>query len=158
MSDARSKYLIFYVDGKVFSMSFDDIIQIIPFEPARKIPDFPDYALGTIVYEGESYTIISLRRRFGYPEGEKSGRECIIICDGEKKIGLLCDSISDFRQVDDYELFPPPDVNEQVNVRYLKGMFLFRDKFFQTHQCFVISPELVIREEDDEKFSELLNK
>lgn len=157
MSDAKNKYLIFYVNNKVFSMSFDDVVQIIPYEPAQKIPDFPDYALGTIVYENESYTVISLRKRFGYPDAEKTGRECIIICDSEKKVGLLCDSISDFRQVDDYELYPPPDVNEQVNVRFLKGMFLFRDKNFQTHQCLVVSPELIIRPEDDEKFDELQN-
>lgn len=156
MSDAGNKFLIFYIDDKVFSISFDDIIQIIPYEPPRKIPDFPDYALGTIVYEGVSFTVISLRKRFGYPDCEMTGRECVVICDSDKRVGLLCDSISDFRQVESYELYPPPDVNEQVNVRFLKGMFLFRDKFFQTHQCFVISPDLVIRSQDDEKFEKLL--
>lgn len=152
MNDASNKYLMFYVDEDIFSLSFDDVVQIIPAQTPQSIPDFPDYVLGTVMYEGERYTIISLRKRFGCTTKSSSGRECIMICGGAKKIGLLCDSIVDFKEVDEDSIYPPPDVNEHINARFISGSFVFNDKVDKDMQCFIISPELVIRAEDDDKF------
>ncbi len=149
MQDSDNKYLIFPVDGKIFCMSFSDVRLIIPAQHARRIPDFPDYVEGTIVNEGRTVTVISLRKRFGCPPDSTGGRECIILCDSEKSLGLLCDSITGFVEVQPDDIQPPPDVNEQVNARFISGTFLHDGQ-----PCYVISPDLIIRPDDEELFTQ----
>ncbi len=148
MNESDNKYLIFSADGRRFSMSFSDVLVIIPAAQPVKIPDFPDYAEGTVVNDGRVVTVINLRKRFGYTPREVTDRDCIIICDGRKSIGLLCDSISGFRELDESEIQPAPDINEQVNARFITGEFLIDGE-----PCYIIKPELVIREDDEEAFS-----
>lgn len=150
MQDSDNKYLIFSVDGRTFGISFSDVLIIIPFQPAEKIPDFPDYAEGTIVNEGNTVTVINLRRRFGYEYRSPTDRDCIMLCDTEKRLGLLCDSIAGFVEVMPDKVQPPPDINEQVNARFISGTFLHEGQ-----PCYIIKPELVIRPDDEEKLAEV---
>lgn len=144
MSESDNKYLIFYADGKSFAMSFSDVKLIIAAVQPKKIPDFPDYAEGTVVSDGRIVTVINLRKRFGYEAKELSDRDCIIICTGEKSIGILCDSISGFREIASEEIQPPPDINSQANARFISGEFLLDGE-----PCYIITPELIVREEDE---------
>ena len=148
MQDSDNKYLLFPVDGRTFCMSFSDVLLIIPAQPAEKLPDFPDYVDGTIINEGKTVTVIDLRRRFGGEHREPQGRECIMICDSERSLGLRCDSISGFVEVQPEDIQPPPDVNEQVNARFICGTFIHEGQ-----PCYIIKPDLVIRPDDEEKFS-----
>lgn len=144
MMESDNKFLIFYADGKVFSMCFSDVKLIIAAVQPKKIPDFPDYAEGTVVNDDSIITVINLRKRFGYEAKEISDRDCIIICTGEKNIGLLCDSISGFREISQEEILPPPDINSQANARFISGEFLLDGE-----PCYIISPELIVREDDE---------
>lgn len=148
MQDSDNKYLVFSVDGRTFGMSFSDVRTIIPCRAAKKIPDFPDYAEGTIVNEGVTVTVINLRLRFGYEYRQPTDRDCIMICDSEKRLGLLCDSISGFVELQPEDIQPPPDINEQVNARFISGTFLNEGQ-----PCYVIKPDLVIRPDDEEKLA-----
>ena len=148
MQDSDNKYLIFPVDDRTFCMSFSDVRLIIPAQAAEKIPDLPDYVEGTVINEGKAVTVISLRRRFGCPEKERTDRECIMICDSEKSIGLLCDSITGFVEIQPEDVQPPPDINEQVNARFISGTFIHEGQ-----PCYIIKPDLIIRPDDEEKIS-----
>lgn len=144
MNESDNKYLIFYADGKAFSMCFSDVRLIIAAVQPKRIPDFPDYAEGTVVNGDRIVTVINLRRRFGYEAKEISDRDCIIICTGEKNIGLLCDSISGFREIAQEDIQPPPDINSQANARFISGGFLIDGE-----PCYIITPELIVKEEDE---------
>lgn len=144
MNESDNKYLIFYADGRAFSMCFSDVRLIIAAVQPRKIPDFPDYAEGTVVNGDRIVTVINLRKRFGYEAKEISDRDCIIICTGEKNIGLLCDSISGFREIAQEDIQPPPDINSQANARFISGEFLLDGE-----PCYIITPELIVKEEDE---------
>ena len=66
MEDMQAdKYLIFSVDGHIYSVNFKNVKQIIPAEMPERIPDFPDYVLGTVKYENKYIPVIDLTRRFG---------------------------------------------------------------------------------------------
>lgn len=153
MQDSDNKYLIFSVDSRTFGLSFSDVLMIIPAQPAKRIPDFPDYAEGTIVNEGRTVTVINLRKRFGYEHRPLTDRDCIMLCDTEKRLGLLCDSISGFVEVQPDDVQPPPDINEQVNARFISGTFLYEGQ-----PCYIIKPELVIRPDDEDKLTEVYEK
>ncbi|MBR1863069.1 MAG: purine-binding chemotaxis protein CheW [Ruminococcus sp.] len=149
MSESDSKYLIFSVSGREYAMCFSDIRMILPAQRPRRIPDFPDYVLGDIVNDGQNVTIIDLRRRFGFETKEFSERDCMIVCDSLKSIGVMVDSISGFKDLLPEEISPPPDVNEQVNARFISGSFLSGDK-----PCYILKPELIIRRDDEELFED----
>lgn len=148
MEESNNKYLIFTVDDKTFGMGFSDVRLIVPCQNASPVPDLPDYVDGTIVNDGVTVTVINLRKRFGYPRRMKTDRECIIICDSKKSLGLLCDNITGFVEKDGEDIQPPPDVNDEVNPRFISGTFLHEGK-----PCFIITPDLVIRPDDEEKFA-----
>ncbi|ADU20641.1 MULTISPECIES: chemotaxis protein CheW [Ruminococcus] len=150
MEESQNKYLIFTVDGRTFAMGFSDVRLIVPAQNACKVPDLPDYVDGTIVNEGKTVTVIDLRKRFGYPDRVTTDRECIIICDTKKSLGLLCDNITGFVETENDDIQPPPDVNNEVNPRFISGTFLHEGQ-----PCFIITPELIIRPDDEEKFAAL---
>ena len=150
MEESSNKYLIFTVDDKTFAMGFADVRLIVPAQSASKVPDLPDYVEGTIVNEGVTITVIDLRKRFGYPRHMKTDRECIIICDSKKSLGLLCDNITGFVEKGQDDIQPPPDVNDEVNPRFISGTFLLDGK-----PCFIITPDLVIRPDDEDKFPDV---
>lgn len=147
MKDSDNKYLIFLVGGKKFCMCFSDVLQIIPVQEMREIPDLPDYAEGTLINGGRTVTVIDLRKRFGYTEWEQVGREVIILCDGEKSLGMHCDSITGFVEMQADNIQPAPDINEQVNARFISGTFIYEGE-----PCYIIKPELIIRPDDEEAF------
>lgn len=144
----NGKYLIFYVDEHRFSLRFEDVKVIIAAEKPSPIPDFPDYVQGLVTTAyGDTVPVIDLRKRFNYTDKAFSDRDCIIVTAGEKKVGLLCDRIEEFIEVDDEKISPPPDLNEEANARFIKGEFLMADK----STCYILTPELVIRPEDEQK-------
>lgn len=150
MNDADGKYLIFTAGAQHYAMSFSDVKRISPVDPEvppKRVPDMPDYVLGTVLSDGELITVIGLRRRFGAAEKILNNRNCILVCDGEKHIGLLCDSVTEFRQVEDKDIHPAPDVNEQVNARFITGEFIADGE-----TCWIIRPELIIRPDDEQAF------
>lgn len=140
----EGKYLIFYSDNRKFLLDFEDIKIIIPARELEPIPDFPDYVTGLLTYEGVPVPVINLRTRFGYEQKEITDRDCIIITTGEKSVGLLCDRIDGFAELDKDKILPPPDLNEEASARFLKGEFLLGST-----PCYVLSPELIIKPEDE---------
>lgn len=147
MSESDNKYLIFELAGSKYALCFSDVRVIIPAVQPEPIPDFPDYIAGDIVNEGETFTVIDLRVRFGLEKIAIGERSCIVICDTVKKIGVLVDSITGFNELAEGGLTPPPDINSQVNARFINGSFLVDGL-----PCYVISPELVIRPDDEALF------
>lgn len=143
----ENKYLVFTTDNRTFSMNFSDIEIIVPATQPKKIPDFPDYVAGTVTNGEKIVPVINLRKRFGYADKEISDRDCIIVTTGEKSVGLLCDSISGFREMNAEKILPPPNINKEASAEFLVGEFLLEDN----SPCYVLSPLLVIKERDREK-------
>ena len=146
----EGKYLIFTVEGRSYALRFSDVRTIIaadPSAPPKPVPDLPDYVAGTIVNDGRVITVISLRRRFGCTDRPLTDRDCIMVTDTGRDLALLCDSILGFREIPEEEIQPAPDINEQVNARFLLGEFLLDGEV-----CWIVSPELVIRPDDEAAF------
>ncbi|MBQ6634183.1 MAG: purine-binding chemotaxis protein CheW [Ruminococcus sp.] len=145
---AVEKYLLFNVDKRQFSLAFSDILQIIAAEEPSPLPDFPDYILGTIAYEGSVIPIISLRRRFHFEDAPLSDRWCIIITENEnKRVGLLCDSVSSFTELSDQEIMPAAQLNEEAAARFLKGELIIDGE-----HILLLDPVKIIKLKDAEVF------
>lgn len=140
-------YLIFLSDSKRFSLPFKYVGLITTGEEPAAIPDFPDYVMGTIVNDKKAVAVINLRKRFNYEPKSLSDRDCIIITAGERRVGLLCDSIEGFVSVEQDKILPPPSLDEESAARFITGEFLTEENEI----CYILSPALIIKPEDEEK-------
>lgn len=143
----ETKHLVFTTDNRTFALNFSDIKVIVPATEPKKIPDFPDYVSGTITNDGVVVPVINLRKRFGYEDKQISDRDCIIITEGEKSVGLLCDSISGFKELSSDKILPPPNINEEASAKFLCGEFLLDDNL----PCYILSPLLILKSGDERK-------
>ena len=152
MEDLQAdKYLIFSVDGHIYSVNFKNVKQIIPAEMPERIPDFPDYVLGTVKYENKYIPVIDLTRRFGYDFGGVRLHDCFIVTNStEKQAALLVNEIFGFSEIPDDKVQPAVELNEQASARFLAGMFTDPEG----RECRIIDPERVIRLGDERIFEE----
>ncbi len=152
MEDMQAdKYLIFSVDGHIYSVNFKNVKQIIPAVLPERIPDFPDYVLGTVKYENKYIPVIDLTRRFGYDSGGVRLHDCFIVTNStEKQAALLVNEIFGFAEIPDDKVQPAVELNEQASARFLAGMFTDPEG----RECRIIDPERVIRLGDEGIFEE----
>ena len=142
------KYLVFEVEGHIFSLDFKNVQQIVPASKPERIPDFPDYVPGTVKFEGKYIPVIDLRRRFGYEPKEIGDRDCFIVTSTEKRAALLVDSINGFEEKTQEQIQPAVELNDDASARFLVGEFTDA----QGRECRLIDPELVIRLGDERIF------
>ena len=145
------KYLIFSVDGHIFSVNFRFVKQIVPASEPERIPDFPDYVPGTVKYENRYIPVIDLTRRFQYGAGGVRERDCFIITSNiEHQVALLVNNIYGFSEVSEEQIQPAVELNEQACARFLVGEFTDE----QGRECRIIDPEKVIKLGDESIFDQ----
>ncbi len=149
MAEAE-KYLVFEVDGHIFSVDFKNVRQIVPAEKPESIPDFPDYVPGTFRFEEKYVPVIDLRRRFGYTPKEIGDRDCFIVTDTEKRAALLVDRIFGFEEKNPEQIQPAVELNRDASARFLVGEFTDQ----QGRECRLIDPDKVIRLGDEGIFEQ----
>lgn len=147
----NSRYLTFTVADHTFALRFSDVKIILADTKPQPIPDFPEYCIGTIIYEKKVIPIIDLRKRFHYQTKPASDRDCTIITESkEKSVGLLCDSITGFSEIDENDIMPPPEINDDMSVRFLSG-----EINSDGNVLYIINPELIIKLRDEYIFDRL---
>lgn len=143
------KYLVFSVDGHIFSVNFTFVKQIVPATEPERIPDFPDYVPGTVKYEDKYIPVIDLTRRFQYDLGGIRPRDCFIVTNNlEHQVALLVNEIYGFSEITDEQIQPAVNLNEQASTRFLIGEFTDE----QGRECRIIDPEKVIKLGDEKIF------
>ncbi len=146
-----AKYLVFSVDGHIYSVNFMYVKQIIPAVEPERIPDFPDYVLGTVKYEQKYIPVIDLTRRFQYDLGGVRQRDCFIVTNGlEHQVALLVNEIYGFVEVSEDMIQPAVSLNEDASARFLVGEFTDD----QGRECRIIDPEKVIKLGDEKIFEQ----
>ena len=64
-----------------------------------------------------------------YRHSAFSDRNCIIVVLSEdKRVGLLCDSVAGFTELNDGDIKPPTALNEEASARFLRGEVLLDDR------------------------------
>ena len=142
--DNKNEYLRFEVNGRIFAIPMGSIVVILQATEPVKIPEFPDYIAGTVTYEGGIVPVINSRLRFGYPDKEITNRNVIIICEAEgKRAGILIDTILSFQKLDESDIKPPPNLNDDACSRYLTGVFMDDER-----TCYIIDVHKMFNESD----------
>lgn len=146
-----SKYLVFSVGGHIYAVDFVHVRQIVPAETPDRIPDFPDYVLGTVKFENKYIPVIDLTRRFQYDSAEIGNRDCFIVTnDTEKQAALLVNEIYGFVEMPQDSIQPAVELNAQASARFLVGEFTDSEG----RECRIIDPEKVVKLGDEGIFEQ----
>jgi purine-binding chemotaxis protein CheW len=88
--DIEKQYFIFNLGNRSFGISLKKILRVVSVEKVFKAPLLSDFMLGFIIYKGEPIPYLSLKRRLGLKDDEKSN-VALLVKIGEHVFGLSID-------------------------------------------------------------------
>lgn len=123
MKSKDLKLLIFSINDEYYATDIMEVERILGYETPTEIPDSPDFIEGVINYEGKILPIISLAKRFNLPEQQiKKDSKIIVTKQGDNKIGIIVDVVSEVKDVSEDFIEDPPEVVLGISKRYIKGL------------------------------------
>ncbi|ERI90879.1 CheW-like protein [Clostridiales bacterium oral taxon 876 str. F0540] len=123
MQNKEIKVLIFSINGEFYATDIMEVERIIGYEEPTKLPDAPDFVKGVITYEGNVLPIISLTQKFNLRAQEKDSDAKIIVAkQGESKIGIIVDVVSEVKDINVDNIENPPEIAAGISKRYIKGL------------------------------------
>lgn len=123
MSSEDLKVLIFNINGEFYATDIMEVERILGYEEPTELPDSPSFVEGVINYEGNILPVISLCRRFNIPQNEtKNDTKIIVAKQGDTKIGIIVDVVSEVRDISMDSVENPPEIVAGISKRYIKGL------------------------------------
>ncbi|MEW9124649.1 MAG: chemotaxis protein CheW [Thermotaleaceae bacterium] len=120
---AEQQYVLFELDNELYGI---DILQVETIEKVMditRVPHASSYVEGVINLRGEVVPVINLRKRFNLSETILDDESRIMIVSVEDVIiGLLVDSSSEVVQLDLMNIDEAPELGEQKDMAYIKGI------------------------------------
>lgn len=130
---SEQQYLTFIMANEEYGVDILAVQEIRGWEPTTSIPNAPDYIGGVINLRGTIVPIMDLRMRFGLPAVEYSPVTVVVILkvsmeSGEKIMGIVVDAVSDVYSIKHADVRQPPDMNQDENTNFLRGLVNVKDK------------------------------
>lgn len=121
-NEGGQKLLNFFVNGRLYAVSIENVSEIIGIQDITLVPHSPDYVKGVTNIRGKVIPLVELRARFGNPSVEYDDRTCIIIIEqDELVIGYIIDEISDVFTMSPTDVIETAPESEEAS-RFIKGM------------------------------------
>lgn len=121
-SELEGKWLTFWLDKQLYSLSILNVEQIVSMQPITNMPEYPAYAKGIINLRGNIIPLIDLRLRLGKEEAEYNDHTCIIINKvNGSMIGLIVDEVDAVVDITADIVSKPPRMDDRSE-SYLIGV------------------------------------
>lgn len=129
----EQQYLTFIMSGEEYGVDILAVQEIRGWEAPTLIPNSPSYIRGVINLRGTIVPIMDLRLRFNLDEIEYTATTVVIILkfdsdQGERVLGIVVDAVSDVYTIADEESRKPPELTEDENSDFIKGLVNISDK------------------------------
>ncbi|MGG7163912.1 chemotaxis protein CheW [Clostridium ihumii] len=123
------KMLVFMIGDQFYSGDIMEVERILNYEELAELPDSPQFLKGIMNYEGNILPVISLSEKFNRFTNEKSNDSKIIVTrDGDRKIGIIVDSVSEVKSVKEEVIEESPEMVADISKRYIKGFIKEKDR------------------------------
>lgn len=111
-----------------YGLDIMKVQEIILIGEITQMPQSPDFVRGLINLRGHVIPIIDLRKRFGFPEAERSESQRIIVVNvGKRTMGIVVDEVDQVLRVKAEDIEPPPTSVKGINHDFITGL-VKRDK------------------------------
>lgn len=119
---ADLQFVSFNLDGEKFGVDILSVREIVRMQPITRLPNVPDFIEGVINLRGEIIPVINLRRQLGMPPKESDEKSRIMVIElGDKKVGLIVDTVYRVLKVDEDKVEPPPEA-VKLDSRHIAGI------------------------------------
>ena len=106
-----------------------EIKEIIKPREVTEIPRAPGFVSGVLSLRGIIIPIFNMRLRLGLAEGEKSGRERIIVVKrGDEFIGIFVDEVTQVVRIASATIEKPPAVLDGIDRDFVSGIGRFNSQ------------------------------
>jgi len=124
--NSYAEYLTFLLAGEEYGLDIIGVQEIQGWIEPNKIPHVPDYILGVINLRGEVIPLLDLRCRLSLSseKNQLSSNTVIIVVKSStgETIGMVVDAMSEIYKIEQQQLKPSPDLNDDVSANFLKGI------------------------------------
>jgi|ETN07SMinimDraft_1059922.scaffolds.fasta_scaffold01591_6 purine-binding chemotaxis protein CheW len=129
----EQQYLTFIMSGEEYGVDILAVQEIRGWEAPTLIPNSPSFIRGVINLRGTIVPIMDLRLRFGLSEAGYTATTVVIILKfdsdtGERVLGIVVDAVSDVYTIADTEARKPPELTEDENSDFIKGLVNVSEK------------------------------
>ena len=119
----------FRLADEEYGLDIMKVQEIILIGQITNMPQTPDFVKGLINLRGQVIPIIDLRSRFGFPAGEKSESQRIIVVNvGTRTLGIVVDAVDQVLRVKAEDVEPPPTSIKGINHDFITGLVKQEDK------------------------------
>lgn len=124
-----NRYLEFNLGPEHYAVPLLDVKEVIPIPETTLLPNGPAYFIGIMNLRGQIVSVIDLRKKIGIKNKAENSEEAVIITSFEDiSIGLIVDSINKVLNIPLKEIKEIPEVQSQVNAKYILGVFQNEDR------------------------------
>ncbi|AEB75762.1 chemotaxis protein CheW [Clostridium botulinum BKT015925] len=106
-----------------------EVERILGYEIPTNLPDSPEFVEGVINYQGDILPIISIAKKFNIDDTkDKKDAKIIVVKEGDSKIGIIVDVVSEVSDVNLKNVEEPPEIVSGISKRYIKGLIKLEKK------------------------------
>lgn|SRR3712207_607245 len=129
MENREMKILIFSINDQYYATDIMEVERILGYEIPTNLPDSPKYIEGVINYQGNVLPIISIAKKFNINDiKDKKDAKIIVVKEGDNKIGIIVDVVSEVFDVNIKNIEEPPEIVSGISKRYIKGLIKLEKK------------------------------
>lgn len=122
MSNVQEKIVVFRVGDDLFAAGVHSVERVLRHQPARPIPDVPEWIDGVIEYRSRVVPVINLRSRFELPAvAARPETRTIVLNAAGEWIAVTVDSVLEVSAASG-EVTPPPPFFRGLAGEYLSGL------------------------------------
>ncbi|MEO7714820.1 MAG: chemotaxis protein CheW, partial [Capsulimonas sp.] len=120
--DNTRQFVTFMVGDEVFGLPIVEVQEIIRLTEVTRVPLSSPNLQGLSNLRGKMLPIISLRRIFGFPDGEHDDATRVLVIQHESLLGFVVDQVSSVISVELGKIEGVDGIRTTVNTEYLSGI------------------------------------
>lgn len=117
------------IAGETYGVDISVIHGIIMMQQITRIPHAPAFVEGVTNLRGRVIPVLDLRKRFGFPEAERTKKNRIVIVEiAGEMIGMIVDGVSEVLRIPADAIEPAPPIVTGLEADYLRGVGRVEDR------------------------------
>lgn len=126
------RLVTFDLDRQAYALRLGNVRRVLPIVEVALLPRAPEIVLGVFDLEGSIVPVLSMRRRFGWPESETRLTDQLLIADTAKRtVALLVSSVTGVIEKSDAEIARAREI--VPGAQYVEGIAKLQDALLFIH-------------------------
>ncbi|MDI9420566.1 MAG: purine-binding chemotaxis protein CheW [Firmicutes bacterium] len=127
--EQEMQLVVFRLASEEFAFEITQVREIIKPPSITVLPNVSEFIEGVTNIRGEIIHIISLRKRFGVPETERTAETRVIIVEFDQtSVGFVVDAVTEVMRIPASAVKPPPRTIAGLHSEFLKGVAQVEDR------------------------------